>query len=527
MAIDFASGYILKNQTLIANYPFTLACWIYPDVVNIEQAPLALIDKDSVNSYFCDLHIYPNGTCGLRAFNGSVYEETTPAGAISASTWTHLCGVYTSATSRSAYKNGGTKTTTTTSVTLGNLDRVLTGAMQFQGQSILQPYNGKTAEVAVWDVALSDAEVTILALGVSPRLVRPASLKFYFPLVRDIVDYRDSTSPTTLNTSVFDHPRVIYSRGGFSPGVPSSSTSYTLTADSAAYTISSTAASLERLLKLVAASASYALTGTAASLEMGRKLGAEAGSYAVTPTDANLEWARRLVGESVAVALTPTAANLEYHRTLIADSVGSTITATAATLKRSLRLVADSASYVVTVTDVGLKRALRLSAESVSYSIAPTDATLRAGSNPVLSADSVAYALTLTAANLKRSLRLVADSVSCAVTPTDAQLKMSRRLIAESGGCSLTTSAAVLRVARTLSAEPVTLAMSPQDAALRLARRLHASSCAYVVTYSTAGLVYSNARVFYRIVVGSEQLAVSSVSNEAVRVSTVTSESVY
>lgn len=251
MAIDFSSGYILKNQTLIATYPFTLACWIYPDVVNIEQAPLALIDKDSVNSYFCDLHVYPNGTCGLRAFNGSVYEETTPAGAISASTWTHLCGVYTSATSRSAYKNGGTKTTTTTSVTLGNLDRVLTGAMLFEGQSILQPFDGKAAEVAIWDVALSDAEVAILALGVSPRLVRPASLKFYLPLVRDIVDYRNSTSPTTLNTSVFNHPRVIYSRGGFSPGVPSASggTSYDLStaltagaalSDSAALTLSAT-----------------------------------------------------------------------------------------------------------------------------------------------------------------------------------------------------------------------------------------------------------------------------------------------
>lgn len=220
MAIDFASGYALKNQAVIADYPFTMACWIYPDVVNIEQAPMALIDKDSVNSYFCDLHVYPNGTCGLRVFNGSQYEETTPTGAISANAWTHLCGVYSSSTSRSAFKNGGGKTTGTATATLGNLDRVTIGAMLFQGQSILQPYNGKVAEVAVWNVALSDAEVAILALGVSPRLVRPVSLKLYYPLVRDIVDNRESTSPTTLNTSVFDHPRVLYSFGSLSPVVP-------------------------------------------------------------------------------------------------------------------------------------------------------------------------------------------------------------------------------------------------------------------------------------------------------------------
>lgn len=213
MAIDFTSGYVLKNQSLVADYPFTMACWIYPDVVNIEQAPMALIDKDSVNSYFCDLHVYPNGTCGLRIFNGSQYEETTPTGAISASTWTHLCGVYSSSTSRSAFKNGGGKTTGTTSATLGNLDRMSVGAMLFQGQSILQPFNGKVAEAAIWNVALSDSEVAQLALGASPSLIRPDSLVMYLPLVRDILDLCEATAFTTTGTAASDHPRVYMPSG--------------------------------------------------------------------------------------------------------------------------------------------------------------------------------------------------------------------------------------------------------------------------------------------------------------------------
>lgn len=217
MALDFSSGYILKDQTAIANYPFTMACWVYPDALNEEQAPMAMIDKDSVNSYFCDLHIYPNDTCGLRVFNGSIYEETTLAGTISANTWTHLCGVFSSATSRSAFKNGGGKTTTTANSALGNLDRVLIGAMLFQGQSILQPYDGKIAEVGVWDVALSDAEVAMLALGVSPLFVRPENLKFYLPLVRDALDFKESTALTTANITVFEHPRIYQPSHTFTP----------------------------------------------------------------------------------------------------------------------------------------------------------------------------------------------------------------------------------------------------------------------------------------------------------------------
>lgn len=504
MAIDFASGYILKNQTLIANYPFTMACWIYPDVVNIEQAPLALIDKDSVNSYFCDLHVYPNGTCGLRAFNGSVYEETTPAGAISASTWTHLCGVYTSATSRSAYKNGGTKTTTTTSVTLGNLDRVLTGAMQFQGQSILQPYNGKTAEVAVWDVALSDAEVTILALGVSPRLVRPASLKFYFPLVRDIVDYRDSTSPTTLNTSVFDHPRVIYSRGGFSPGVPSSITSYTLTADSAAYTVSGTAASLERSLKLVAASASYAITGTAASLKIARKIVADAAAYTCTGSPATLRITRRIDAASGAVACTGTTASITIARMLPAAAGSFAVTGTAAAVKIARRIAADSGSFAWTGFDAGFS----------------------SSNNKTIIAENGSFVCTGTNAALRIARKVSAQSGAYIANSTDASLKMARRIACDSGGFLATGQPAALVLAKYLAAASGAFVASGTDANLRFARRIVAGVGAFVLTGQPASVIYSGGRVIRRVVFESQAVQRPTCESESCAVASITGESV-
>lgn len=43
-----------------------------------------------------------------------------------------------------------------------------------------EPFNGTLAEVAVWDIALSDAEIAALAKGVSPFLVHPAHVAGYF-----------------------------------------------------------------------------------------------------------------------------------------------------------------------------------------------------------------------------------------------------------------------------------------------------------------------------------------------------------
>ena len=48
--------------------------------------------------------------------------------------------------------------------------------------------DGSLAEAAIWNAALSDAEVAALATGVSPLLVRPGSLVFYAPLARDLLD---------------------------------------------------------------------------------------------------------------------------------------------------------------------------------------------------------------------------------------------------------------------------------------------------------------------------------------------------
>lgn len=72
----------------------------------------------------------------------------------------------------------------------------------------------RTAEFAVWDVALTAAEATSLYRGFSPMLVRPASLTAYVPMVNGAgaADRVLGGAFTLTGTSNASHPRIIYPR---------------------------------------------------------------------------------------------------------------------------------------------------------------------------------------------------------------------------------------------------------------------------------------------------------------------------
>ncbi len=66
-----------------------------------------------------------------------------------------------------------------------------------------------TAEVGIWNAALTAAEVAALAKGMTCDKVRPQSLVFYAPLVRDLVDQKGGLTITNNNgATVANHPRI-------------------------------------------------------------------------------------------------------------------------------------------------------------------------------------------------------------------------------------------------------------------------------------------------------------------------------
>lgn len=88
---------------------------------------------------------------------------------------------------------------------LAAADYVFVGARD--NGSITQPLTGDVANVAIWDVALSDAECKSLNAGFSPRRIRPANLRLWAPLVRETIAPVGGGTWNDAGAGVSAHPR--------------------------------------------------------------------------------------------------------------------------------------------------------------------------------------------------------------------------------------------------------------------------------------------------------------------------------
>lgn len=138
---------------------------------------------------------------------GSLASATTTTG-YTVGTWHHIAGVYAAVDDRSAYIDGGSKGTNTASRTPSGVNQLRIGSRT--GTSPSGHLDGQIAECAIWNVALADAEIAVLATGVIPPLVRPSALVHYAPLTRNLIDIVGGVTLTNTGTTVVTHPRVFY-----------------------------------------------------------------------------------------------------------------------------------------------------------------------------------------------------------------------------------------------------------------------------------------------------------------------------
>lgn len=211
MAIDFngTSSYIEATSAVATAVPLTLSAWFYADSNTVNQTILGLTASGATNARFT---LQCQNTGYLRAAvqaGGSTAGADTTA-TINTGEWQHGCAVFTGNANRAVYLNGGNSGTNTTSLTpsAAALNRTNIGT-QWRNQARENFFDGRVAEVGIWDVALSLAEIESLADGYNPQRIRPQSLVFYSPIIRNVVDLRKGLSLTTNVTSVIEHPRRI------------------------------------------------------------------------------------------------------------------------------------------------------------------------------------------------------------------------------------------------------------------------------------------------------------------------------
>jgi hypothetical protein len=90
-----------------------------------------------------------------------------------------------------------------------NYDRVAFGMLRDNSPG--SPFDGKAADIAMWDVILTPAEAAIYIAGYSPLFIRPQSLVAYWPLIRPTYDIIGGLTMTAGGSPVVSaHQPIIY-----------------------------------------------------------------------------------------------------------------------------------------------------------------------------------------------------------------------------------------------------------------------------------------------------------------------------
>lgn len=213
---DAASEYLEISQAVVSVHPLTIACWFRSDDITVGQILMAIHSDDYPGADFWSLACSGDASgdpvsaisgVSLTAF--STAETTT---GYSANTWHHACGVFSANNSRAAYIDGGSKGTNSIARNVSGVDTTNIGAFNITGVGTFSAMSGRIAEAGIWNAALTDAEVAVLAAGYSPLFVRPQNLIAYWPLIREEDQDRvGGYNLTAYNTpGVSNHPRIFY-----------------------------------------------------------------------------------------------------------------------------------------------------------------------------------------------------------------------------------------------------------------------------------------------------------------------------
>lgn len=157
------------------------------------------------NSIFCWDHTFSTKTW-FHVEAGGAYKTATYTTSPSADTWYALALTY-DGTNMRAYLNGTLEATTAAAVSSASAT-VRFHAFSDTGGTNPNADDGVIAEPACWNVALSATEITALANGLCPLLIRPESVMGYWNLIGTPQDPIGLPIETNL-TENYTHPRVI------------------------------------------------------------------------------------------------------------------------------------------------------------------------------------------------------------------------------------------------------------------------------------------------------------------------------
>jgi hypothetical protein len=208
MAWDFdgTNDYMEATSAVLTAGPLTFSAWINIDATGIAHRILSISSTTGNDRW--SLFVGATNVISFQVGASSSFFAVSTTASVGTGTWYHVAGTYSTAANQpmQVYLDG-TKigpTNSNRTPTAGNLNRTLLGST-YVTSALTQYLNGRIAEAAIWDVVLSDAEISSLAKNFRSDLIRPASLKFYMPLIREVQDVRAGLSFTNNATAAAAH----------------------------------------------------------------------------------------------------------------------------------------------------------------------------------------------------------------------------------------------------------------------------------------------------------------------------------
>jgi hypothetical protein len=190
----------------------TFHCWFQPTTAADNATLMMSLTAGTLNwrqlglrSSDAKLGAHERQTDGTSGF-------ATSTGVLSDGVWAACGAVFTTAASRTVYLNGVADTDTTAIVLADTFDKFRIG-----GEANYA--TGNIAEAAVWNVALNAGEMTALAKGFCPVLIRPSALVAYWPLfandATELDMWKNGYALTVTGATKAAHPGILYPTGAF------------------------------------------------------------------------------------------------------------------------------------------------------------------------------------------------------------------------------------------------------------------------------------------------------------------------
>ncbi len=214
-----SSDYLKRATAVITAAPFTVAVWFKPTVGTAVRTLWSFGDTAGDSDYFRAVYDETAGRLDFQARHVSTY--TASVTGTTEGAWNHAAMVAASSTSRTAYVNGTAGTPETTSVAPVSIDAVAVGRLERAAP--VHYFGGDIAHFAIWNIALSGANISSLAAGANPQAIENANLVAYWTITGTAspeVDLINAYELAVTGTSASaDNPTVdSYGGGGSTPG---------------------------------------------------------------------------------------------------------------------------------------------------------------------------------------------------------------------------------------------------------------------------------------------------------------------